>query len=477
MRYVASELVPIEILAPGTYISTSGDPIPVETEQLDAMVANFSALAQFIKPPLKLGHGKQVIAQPAGQPALGWVARLTRAGRKLIAHVADMPDVVKAAIRTGRYRRVSAEFLLDFGATVWEQNLKTGVRGPVLEAVALLGADLPQCAELADLTAYLALPPEADMTGATHVTATLDAPAARTLLARGGLYDMNRKVCDAVAARFPGGEAFCEDVQLKALGADEDCAIVNVSGSLMRYPVTLGADGVVELGEPTAVQVDYVSASTPSRSSALSDPVSKETPMPDEKNDETLRAELDAQRAELAAVRAKQAEDAAERARLSAEVESLRVARDAALNKAREQEAVAFASRFSSGDTMRVLPAQAAWLSALYRHVATSGEAVVCAAADAERMELAASGAGRDMTALELLEGFLLAGPDRKILLSAIPRSADPTTGDDYDTVLATIARREKLNLSVATEKAQATRMLAKERPDLTGVRVAQREG
>lgn len=161
---MAADLVPIEIFAPGTYQTVVGTDITLTAADLDRMVANFTALQSFVKPPLKLGHSTSQIVegQSDGDPALGWVAALSRVGDKLVAYVADMPRIVRDAIKAKRYRRVSAEFLLDWGKTAWERNLKTGVTGPVLDGVALLGADLPQVANLADLDAYMS---QQDRTG------------------------------------------------------------------------------------------------------------------------------------------------------------------------------------------------------------------------------------------------------------------------------------------------------------------------
>src|SRR5262249_3366901 len=117
------------------------------------------SLNTLVKPPLKLGHSEtQIFAQADGQPALGWISDLKRVDNKLMAFASDVPQVVRDAIKAGRFRRCSSEFHLNFGNSSYEKNHKTGVQGKVLEAVALLGADLPQVASLADLTTYLSTP-------------------------------------------------------------------------------------------------------------------------------------------------------------------------------------------------------------------------------------------------------------------------------------------------------------------------------
>lgn len=112
---------------------------------LDGIVAAFDFFQMSGQVPLKLGHNDE---QPLtdGQPALGWVDRVWRDGRKLLADFRDVPRVVYDAIRAGRYKHVSIELLRDVLAGTRTVPL-------VLDAVALLGADLPAVGTLKDLQA------------------------------------------------------------------------------------------------------------------------------------------------------------------------------------------------------------------------------------------------------------------------------------------------------------------------------------
>ena len=67
-----------EVFSAGTH---KGD--PYTEADLDDMVRNFAGLSGVIKPPVKAGHGSRLHVDD-GQPALGWVTELKRAGRKLI---------------------------------------------------------------------------------------------------------------------------------------------------------------------------------------------------------------------------------------------------------------------------------------------------------------------------------------------------------------------------------------------------------
>jgi len=115
---------------------------------LDDIVSNFEALNAIHRVPLKFGHNDE---QPLtdGQPAIGWISRVFREGKKLYADFTDMPNTVFEAIKKKLYRTVSVELLFD----VDHQGKRFG---HVLDAVALLGADHPAVNTLSDLDALLA---------------------------------------------------------------------------------------------------------------------------------------------------------------------------------------------------------------------------------------------------------------------------------------------------------------------------------
>ena len=128
-----------EIFSTGTW---NGD--KYSEQDLEDIIVNFNALADTVKPPVKLGH-----AWKEGQPALGWVKSLKRAGNKLIATLSDVPQIVYEAIKAGRYKRVSSEIYWNYKSTAGKTF------NYVLKAVALLGSDIPAVSDLKDLTAYL----------------------------------------------------------------------------------------------------------------------------------------------------------------------------------------------------------------------------------------------------------------------------------------------------------------------------------
>jgi len=92
-----------------------------------------------------------VLAQKDGQPALGWLSAVRRERDRLVGDFTDVPIELQAAINAGLYKQVSVELYPEFAKTEAEKNLGTGRTGPVLAAVAFLGADLPRVKGLADL--------------------------------------------------------------------------------------------------------------------------------------------------------------------------------------------------------------------------------------------------------------------------------------------------------------------------------------
>lgn len=129
-----------EIFAVGTH-----NGLTFKDEDLDGIVAAFNELRDAGQVPLKFGHNdKQPLTD--GQPALGWVEKVWKAGGKLLADFTDIPNEVFSAIRNKLYKKVSVEL---------HPNVKRdGASYPwVLSAVALLGADRPAVRGLKDLQA------------------------------------------------------------------------------------------------------------------------------------------------------------------------------------------------------------------------------------------------------------------------------------------------------------------------------------
>lgn len=120
-----------------------------QQHDLDAMVAAFDELKSVHKPPLKIGHNETQPLKGDQQHALGWISKIYVQGKKLLADFEDVPDIVAKAIESKLYRRVSIELSIDV-------RYKGKLFPFVVDAVALLGADLPAVNTLNDLGAYMA---------------------------------------------------------------------------------------------------------------------------------------------------------------------------------------------------------------------------------------------------------------------------------------------------------------------------------
>ena len=128
-----------EIFSVGTW---NGD--RYTEDDLNDIVSNFEQLKYDIKPMLHLGHSR---AKEDGNPALGWVSKLSKIGNKLVASFSQVPDVVYKAIKKGLYKRVSSEM-------IWNYKRGDKLHKRVLAGVALLGADIPAVTNLKDLEIY-----------------------------------------------------------------------------------------------------------------------------------------------------------------------------------------------------------------------------------------------------------------------------------------------------------------------------------
>lgn len=138
-----AELKAQEIFASGTW-----NGLQFDERALEDIVSSFEALGLSGRVPLKFGHDS---AKPMkdGQPALGWVSKVWREGRKLLADFANVPDKVMQLIKDKAYKHVSVELV---------RNIKAGTREIpwTLDAVALLGADAPAVGILKELSAHTA---------------------------------------------------------------------------------------------------------------------------------------------------------------------------------------------------------------------------------------------------------------------------------------------------------------------------------
>jgi hypothetical protein len=148
---MAKELNHVEIFATGTWHPSSGK-VTITEEDLDDMVQSFTELGSIpgFTPVLKLGHAdaQKWFGQKGGSPALGFVSKIWREGRKILANFSNVPDSIVDLISKRRYNSVSVEIFPRYEHE--GRTLKN-----VLFAVALLGAELPAVKGLKELASSL----------------------------------------------------------------------------------------------------------------------------------------------------------------------------------------------------------------------------------------------------------------------------------------------------------------------------------
>lgn len=136
----------MEIFSVGSW---NGD--EYSSKDLDGMVEAFNNDELGFKPTLKLGHAdgqddEKQARRLFGAPAAGYVSRLYRQGKKLLADIIDIPKKVADVIRLGAYKKCSAEIYWNY------KNSNNGNTYPrVLKSIAVLGHAIPAVTSLDDI--------------------------------------------------------------------------------------------------------------------------------------------------------------------------------------------------------------------------------------------------------------------------------------------------------------------------------------
>ncbi len=235
----AGELKGVEIFSAGVW---NGDPY---TEgDLDAIVAAYPQMPR--RPPVKLGHteGQKFFGQPDGHPALGWVEKIYREGKKLLADLTGVPDALMGMIRSRAYEKVSAEIY-------WNYKLAEGTVLPrALKAVSLLGADMPAVSNLQDLQATLL--GENDRIARAYGD---DASEVKT-------YEIPKTEERSDAMAMDAAEKKTYDDKIAAAGTERDAAIVAKEAAEKRAleadlkVFSLELDGFVRQGKVLPAEVE-----------------------------------------------------------------------------------------------------------------------------------------------------------------------------------------------------------------------------
>lgn len=112
---------------------------------LDNLVNAFNETKEITKPYLKLGHGsKQKLLAEDELPAAGYINRIYREGKKILADFVSIPQKIYELIKNRAYSKVSSEIFVNF-----KSNGKTYPYA--LKAVALLGGATPAVHSLKEI--------------------------------------------------------------------------------------------------------------------------------------------------------------------------------------------------------------------------------------------------------------------------------------------------------------------------------------
>lgn len=149
----------VEIFAAGKLLA-GNHPTPEEwtEDDLACMARNFALLASGPRPLLipkcKIGHDQdQQILQRTDLPAAGWVDAVGKQGHRLFADLGKVPPIVADWIDQGLYSTVSIEADRQPDPNLLESARSRGIqlKGPVLKAVAFLGAQPPAVKDILHL--------------------------------------------------------------------------------------------------------------------------------------------------------------------------------------------------------------------------------------------------------------------------------------------------------------------------------------
>lgn len=146
------EMKAVEIFSTGHWSPATGGTMLVDERDLDDAVSSFEALHTTggFRPVLKLGHSdsQKFFGNEHGAPNFGFVARIYRQGKKLLADFVDIPALLFDLIQKGRYNQLSIEMHP-------EHEFQGKKFRNIITGVAILGAEMPAVKGLAELASAL----------------------------------------------------------------------------------------------------------------------------------------------------------------------------------------------------------------------------------------------------------------------------------------------------------------------------------
>ena len=116
-----------------------GGSLKYSVDRLQQIVESANELKDRIVPYIFLGHsGAKGTERRSGQPAVGHLENVRLTGKRIVADLMAIPKQVYELIRSGGYKRVSAEI-----AHNWKDTVNDKMHERLLTGLALLGAEHP----------------------------------------------------------------------------------------------------------------------------------------------------------------------------------------------------------------------------------------------------------------------------------------------------------------------------------------------
>ncbi len=141
----------VDIFQAGKWTDSKGNTTTYTAQDIEGMAADTNAVyaKKLLEGPLKIGHNaEQKLAKEDGYPAVGWLSNFVAEGGKLYADLKKVPEQLALLIKSGAYRKRSAEIIHGF-------KNPDGGNGKaykhVICGLSVLGATLPAISALSDV--------------------------------------------------------------------------------------------------------------------------------------------------------------------------------------------------------------------------------------------------------------------------------------------------------------------------------------
>lgn len=136
----------VEIFKSGEWTDSGGATTGYTEKDIADMAAAMQELRSVFEPPIKIGHNESQKLKSDEMPAFGWLKNFRAKAGILICDFVGVPKTVYELIKSGAYKKRSAEIWSDY----YDESLKKKFKH-VIAGIALIGAKLPALGSLKDV--------------------------------------------------------------------------------------------------------------------------------------------------------------------------------------------------------------------------------------------------------------------------------------------------------------------------------------